>query len=219
MGDINEIRAKRAEDLPDGVRYAIVTALANSSNGAFWGFTDMADVKSHADIIKADKNLAARKIQNAVLIEVNPQYLIDCCNIIDKRTFTDKDIRRMQECIKKAAIDFEKFLISKAVKGESQKPIRVGIYCTNDVTSIRCDGNLYPAFRVNMATAVNLLDKWGYAIAVGVGLTPAGQLRNNFKEIFASSLLSASKTGIFIDIACMYKPEQIKAKKAQLGIK
>lgn len=219
MADINEIRAKRSEEMPEGVRYAIITALPNCPNGAFWGFTSMADVKSHADVIKADKNLAARKVQNAVLIEVNPQYLIDCCNIIDPRTFTPADITRMQESIKKAAIDFEKFLISKAVKGESQKPTRVGIYCINDVTSIRCDGSLYPAFRVNMTTAVNLLEKWGYAIAVQVGLTPAGQLRNSFKEIFASSLLSASKTGIFIDIQCMYKPEQIKARKAQLGIK
>lgn len=219
MNDINMMRAKRAEQMPEGVKYAIITCLPNTHNGAFWGFTNIADVKEHAEVIKADPNIIARRVANACLIEVNPKYMVECCNIIDPSVYTQQDIARMNESIKKAQIDFEKFLISKAVKGEAQKPFKIGIYCINDVTSIRCDGNLYPAFRVNMATTVALLEKWGYGIAVQVGLTPAGQLRNSYKDIFASSLLSPSKTGIFIEIQCLYRPEEVKAQKNRLGIK
>lgn len=217
--ELNRERAKRAQQMPDGVQYAIVTALPNSHNGAFWGFTSYEDVKDHAEVIKSDPNIIARRLGNACLIEVNPDYLVKCCNIIDPRTYTPQDIAELQHTISDATASFEKYLLSKAAKGETQKPTKIGIYCVNDVTAIRYDGVMYPAFRVNMATAVSLLAKWGYGIATTRGMIDAGQLGNSFKEIFAASILSPTKTGIFIDIQCRYSPAQVQQMKAQLGIK
>ena len=53
--------AKKAKQLPASVQYAIVQVLPNILNGAFWGFTDLNDIKNHYETLKGDKNITLRK--------------------------------------------------------------------------------------------------------------------------------------------------------------
>ena len=48
--------AEKAKNLPPSTQYAIVTALPNILNGAFWGFDSVKNAKAHYDALMKDKN-------------------------------------------------------------------------------------------------------------------------------------------------------------------
>lgn len=213
----NNITSKRAKYLSPSVQYAITTALANIMNGAFWGFTDMKNIQSHIEAIKAEPNITARKLGNACLIEVQPGFLLNAVQAIDPNAITQGDLNNIQRSMAEALIAFEKFLISKGkliAKGTAFGGT-VGIYCINDTENIVFKGTNYPAFRVTMGDALRLLAQYGYEINVGGRFTPAMQAVNAGNALWESANLSPTKTGIFIDIRSTLSAEQIKAKEAE----
>lgn len=209
--------ASRAQKLPEAVQYAILTALPNCANGAFWGFTSMEEASRHIDVIKGNQNILAHKIANACLVEVNPDYLYKACHVIDPALMPEQVVRSMQKDLAEAMAAFEKFLYVKAEK-EPKKSQLVGIYCVNDSTAITYKGISYPAFRVNLSNALQLLAKWGYVVNVkGKAVTPAAAA-NAGQAVYDSMTLSPTNTGVFIQICPTYSPEQIKQFKVQFGI-
>lgn len=218
--------AKKAKQMSPSVQYAITTALPNISNGAFWGFTDLNGIKNHIDAIKADSNITARKLGNACLVEVNPTYLLQAVQIIDPNALTKKDMQEITKSISEAQIAFEKFLISK---GKSSKKTgkqfggTIGIYCTNDVTTITYRGTSYPAFRVSVGTALTLLATYGYSISINGQFVSASQAANAGDALWQSMVLAPTKTGVFIDIKANYTAEQYaqleQQFKAKYGLK
>lgn len=209
--------AKRAKQFSPSIQYAITTALANIMNGAFWGFTDMADVQKHVEEITADPNITARKLGNACLIEVQPGYLLNAVQAIDPNAITRQDINDIQKAMGEALIAFEKFLISKSKLVAKGTPFggTVGIYCTNDVENITYRGTNYPAFRVTMGDTLRLLAQYGYEIEVGGRYIPAAQAINAGSALWDSTRLSPTKTGIFVSIRSTMTAEQAKAKEAE----
>lgn len=208
--------ASKAQQLPPAVQFAIITALPNCTNGAFWGFTSMDDAKEHIDVIKSDKNIVARQLGNACLIEVNPDYLYKACSVIDPSLMTQNDVAIMQKYMAEAAVSFEKFLYSKAEKGGFGG--MVAIYCTNDSNAITYKNVQYPAFRLNIGTVLQYLQKWGYMILVGGQYVAPNVASQAGQALFSSMQLSPTNTGVFITIRSTYSPEQIKQLKAQYGI-
>ena len=68
-------------------------------------------------------------------------------------------------------------------------------------TSIAIKGVTYPAFRVNIANAVELLAKHGYSIGIkNVGFVPATSVVGNLQKVFDSMAISPTDTGVFIKI-------------------
>lgn len=205
--------AKKAQQLPASTQFAIVTALPNITNGAFWGFTDVEKAREHSEALKSDKNIQARKLGNACLIEVNPDYLIKAVSMINKDLVTQKDIDNMLKGRADAEVAFEKFLIKKGEKGAFEG--LVGIYCTNDSTAITYKGTSYPAFRLSIQKVLELCNQWGYMIKVkGQYVTPAVAMQSG-AALFESMILSPTNTGIFIEIKSTLAPQQIKQMSAQ----
>ena len=215
--------ARKASSLSPSIQYAIVTVMPNIVNGAFWGFVDMKSIQEHIEAIKnSNGNLSARKLGNACLIEINPNYLVKAMKMIDPNSVTQGDLNVMSKARVDAQVAFEKFLISKGKSSEKTgKPFggTVGIYCTNDVSSIVYKGVNYPAFRVDIATAINLLHKYGYQIRVGGSFVSAEQAAKSGQTLWDSAVLAPTKTGIFIDIKCTYSASQIKELEKQLKAK
>lgn len=197
MNDVNTY-AKRAQELSPSTQYAIITVLKNITNGACWGFTSLEDVRQHADALKQDPNIKARKLGNACLIEVNPDYLISSVRQVDPNLVTQRDLDDMRKGLAEAAFDFEKFLINKGDKDE--KSYLVGIYCINDSTAITYNGTPYPAFRINVNSFLSICDKWGYGVCVGKEVVSPRALMTNLKPLFESLILSPTNTGIFARI-------------------
>lgn len=197
MSDVNSY-ARKAQELPPSTQYAIITVLRNVTNGACWGFTSLDDVKQHAEALKQDPNIKARKLGNACLIEVNPDYLVSSVRQVDPTLVTQRDLDDMKKGIAEAVFDFEKFLINKGDKNE--KSYLVGIYCINDSTAITYNGTPYPAFRINLNSFLSLCEKWGYGVCVGREVVSPRAVMGNLKPLLDSLVLSPTNTGIFARI-------------------
>ena len=207
----------RAMQCSPSVQYAIVQVLPNILNGAFWAFTDMNDITSHYDAIKAEPNIVARKLGNACLLEVGHDFMLSSVNAIDPNAITRSDMTVIREKMASAVIEFEKFLISRGKKGDFRGLI--GIYCTNNVTAINYKGISYPAFRLGMGKALELLATYGYAVKINGQYVPAAQAGGTGQALWDSAKLSPTKTGIFIEVASTYSKEQMKQCEAQFKTK
>ena len=211
--------AKRAKALSPSIQYAIVTVMPNIVNGAFWGFTDMKSIQEHIEAIKnSEGNLTVRKLGNACLIEANPNYLVKAIGAVDSNALTQKDLQVMTQKRAEAQIAFEKFLIAK---GKSEYPFggTIGIYCTNDVTTISYKGTNFPAFRVDIVTALGLLSKYGYTVKVKDKFVSAQQASQAGQALWDSTTLASTKTGIFIDIYGTLPAQQMKELEKQFKAK
>lgn len=216
--DRANVAAGRAKQMPESVQYAIVTILPNIVNGAFWGFTDKAGVEKHIEAIRqANGNISARLLGNACLIEANPNFLVKAVASIDPAAMTQGHIDNMREKKAEAEIAFEKFLISKGKTKQGQQPFggTIGIYCINDVSTIAYKGVNYPAFRVDMQTALGMLGRYGYKISINGQFVDAMTAANAGQSLWSSTILSPTKTGLFINVQSTYTNDQIKQLEAQ----
>lgn len=213
----NNITSKRAKQLSPSVQYAIRTALANIMNGAFWGFTDMKNIQSHIEAIKAEPNITARKLGNACLIEVQPGFLLNAVQAIDPNAITQGDLNNIQRSMAEALVAFERFLIRYGKQIENGKAFQniVGIYGITDMECVVMQGTNYPAFRVSMGDALRLLAQYGYEINVGGQFMKPMQAIDAGEALWESATLSPTKKCVFIDIKSTLSPEQIKAKEAE----
>lgn len=212
----DEAAKKAMESMTPGALFAFQLVAKNLKNGVFWGFTTMDNVRQHADDIRSDSNIRARKVgQKDCIVEVIPEYIFNNIVSILPDAFSPEDVRRMQENMGSATVEFEKFLINKGITNPGFGAT-IGIYSTNNVTSISYKGYAYPAFRLNMDMALNLLAQNGYAVKVGGTFTNAVNALNAQQQLWESTQLSPTKTGVFINIRSTYSAEQLKQRKAEM---
>lgn len=206
--------AKRAIDtLSEGTIYATVLIAKHLKNGAFWGFTDVRDVQEHAEAIKQDPYITARKIGSKdCIIEINPQYIVQNLMSVGDDIFTNGDMDKMQENMASAVIEFEKFLVNKGIQREGFGST-IGIYCINNVTTISYKGVSFPAFRLNMEKALHIMSQYGYMVKVGGKFISASEAMKSGSALWESAKLSPTKTGVFIDIKSGFSSTQLKELK------
>ena len=208
--------AKKAKEMSEGIQYAIILAAPSVHNGAFWGFTTMESIKGHLAVIKESApNLTARKIGNSCLVEVNPTYLINGIQTIDPEAITQADIDKIQQAKAEAHVAFRKYLLKQAKQViKTGKPFSgiVGIYCTNDVTTISYKGVNYPAFRLNMQDTLIYLHECRYMIQVGGQfVSPQAAMSAQGNALWDSLVVSPTKTGAFMTISSTMNAAQVKA--------
>lgn len=207
QNDISRDYAKKAKNLPASVQFAIVTVLPNIANGAFWGFSTVAEAKKFSEELKKDSNIQLRKIGNNVLVEVAPNYLMSATASIDPTLVTEREVNIMNEYSAKAVVEFEKFLISKGKKSFSGL---VGIYCTNDTTNISYKGTSYPAFRLPISKVLQICNKFKYMVKVGGQWVSPQAAMSTGQKLFDSLIVSPTKTGVFLEIHSTASLEEIK---------
>lgn len=189
--------AKKAQSLPASTQFAITTVLPNIANGAFWGFTTVNDAREHAEVLKKDSNIVLRRVKKDVIIEVSPRYLMSAVSAVDPNLITQKDINRMNDFSAKAVVDFEKFLV---LKGKTGFAGLIGVYCTNDTTSISYKSVSYPAFRLPLSKVLQVCNTFKYMIKVnGTWMLPQKAMEAG-QALYDSMTISPTKTGVFIEI-------------------
>ena len=201
--------AKKAKQLPPSVQYAIVKVMPNIMNGAFWGFESMKGVKEHIEALQADKNIIVRKIADYCILEINPSYMLQAVRVIDANAINQSDMNNIKEAMDKAHLELERFLVRKA-KDKAGFGGTVGIYCTNDVTTIKYKGTTYPAFRLGINDVLGFLDNYNYSIQVGGNFVSPREAFGAGQPLWDSMILSPTKTGVFINIRYNGTPEQGK---------
>ena len=206
----DEAAMRAIQSMTPGALFAFQLVARNLKNGVFWGFTTMEEVKKHADDIRQDGNLRARKVgAKDCIIEVVPEYIFNNIVSILPEAFSPNDVQKMQENMGSAVVEFEKFLINKGISNPGFGAT-IGIYSTNNVTSISYKGYAYPAFRLNMDMALNLLAHNGYQVKVGGVFINAVQAINSQPKLWESTQLSPTKTGVFINVKSTFSPDQLK---------
>lgn len=210
--------AKKAKQAPECVQYAIIHTLANTVNGAFWGFASMKDVEQHiGDIKESQGNIVVRKLgSDDCLIEVEPNFLVNSIAKIDPDAMTFGDLQNFSNKRAEATVGFEKFLIAQGKKGFSGT---IGIYCINEVSTIIYKGTNYPAFRVNMMTALSYMGHYGYAVKINGQFILASNAGQAGQALWDSLILSPTKTGLFIDVKSTYNLEQMKELEQQFKVR
>ena len=215
VGDINAMKraaaesAKIAEKLGPGVMYAITTALPNMMNGATWGFASEREVLKHvASIQSSGGNIIARRLSNACILEVSPQYLVNSVAVCAPGILTQSDLAEMMTKQAEAVLAFERFLIARVKDGAKSNKLpftgTVGIYCTNEVTSISLKGKSYPAFRVNISTFLQQCFNYGYLVKVGDNFMLPQQAGQSGDALWKSMMVSPTQTGVFVEIQSTY---------------
>ena len=183
----------------------------------------MNDIKKHYEALKQDKNIQARKLGNACLLEVEPSYLLKAVQMIDAQAINQKDIEVMKKAMFDAEYELEKFLIRSAQNKAMTEIVEmfrtIGIYCTNDSTAITYKGTRYPAFRLDLKKTVAYLMQYNYAIQINGQFVPASQASKNGQALFEALNLSPTNTGAFLNIKYLGTPEQGKQYEAQFKMK
>lgn len=211
--NVSEDYARKAKSLPTSTQFAIVTVLPNIANGAFWGFTTIKDAREFSEDLKKDPNIQLRKVGNDVIVEVAPNYLISATSSVSKELISQKDLERMYDYSAKAVVELEKFLLNKGKKGFSGL---IGVYCTNDTTSITYKGVSYPAFRVPIVKALQICNKFKYMVKVNGRWVAPQQALSAGQSLFDSLIVSPTKTGVFLEIHSTATPEELKEFEARM---
>lgn len=208
-----QLAHKAVEAMSPGALYAFVVVAKNLKTGVFWGFTDLNSVKEHVNEIKSDPNLKVRKVgEKDCIVEVQPDYVLKNIVTVAPDAFSQQDLNKMQKNMGEAYVQFEKFLCNKGIAQEGFGST-IGIYSTNNVTSISYKGIAFPAFRLNMEMALNILAECGYLVKVGGQLVPAQQAMQMGEALWKSTKFSPTKTGIFINIKSGLSSAQLKEVK------
>lgn len=194
-----EMQASKAAQLDAGTQFAIVQCVPNIANGAFWGFCNVDEAMKFQEGLKANKNVSVKKIKGGCLVEVSPEYLLNTMHRIDPMLTDQKGMSNIKEGIAKARVEFDKFLGRKA-KDSSYTGGMLGIYCINDTPTISFNGERYPAFRVDLATTLQGLSKYGFNVVINGKKVPASKVKS-IKELCQSMTVSPTNTGVFITIS------------------
>lgn len=93
--------ASKAQSFPPSTQFAIVSCLPNLAYGASWGYAKYDDVKDRYEELKKDKNISCKKLRNSekafdFLIEINPTYMINVANSIQKGLFNQNDYNNVK---------------------------------------------------------------------------------------------------------------------------
>lgn len=198
---INALAKYVSTNFPEGAQFAIVTAGANSKHGCFWGFSDVRTLKNKIEAIRQEPDIQVRRLADeACLIEIKPDRMLQILNAANPNLFTAKDIQDAKHMMEEANADFIKYMYTNGKKSASAYNNTIGIYCTNDVTTIKYKGQSYPAFRVNLETALRHMDQYQYGLVLDNKVITARQAFNMGPALYEKLTLSPTKTGIFIQV-------------------
>lgn len=216
MSELNEKARQSAKKavatLGDDALYAITLVAPHLRKGVFWGFTTPKDLDIEA--LKGSGNIRALQISDAIIVEINPSYIVKAVQSIDPNLLKQQDVALMEQNMGEASAECTKYLLNLGIKTPGATQI-IAIYSTNDVTTIAMKGNRYPAFRLNIEKAFELMARLGYEVEVNGSFIPAVKAAG-MQNVLQSMKLSPTKTGIFMKIRSTADSKQLKEIKKQL---
>lgn len=218
---INALAQYVSTNFPEGAQFAIVTAGANSKHGCFWGFSNVRTLRNKIEAIKKEPYISVRRLANEdCLIEIEPDKMFSILQAANPNLFTAKDVQDARNMMAEATADFIKYMVANGKKSIDKQNNTIGIYCVNDVATIKYKGQAFPAFRLNLQSLLPLMDQYQYGFVIDGKIITARQLMDLGAQVYEKFTLSPTKTGIFVQV----KPLQnsifyANVEKAQKGQK
>ena len=198
---------KFAENLtkyPIEEQIAIGIISKNVMNGCSWEFVRRnREVERNLEAFKQNPHVAVQEVTyshdrgiTGHLVSMDFQYMLELLRKEAPGLFSPADLQFISQHRQKALTDLAKLMASKH-KG------RIGVYCTNDSSSITKDGRQYPAFAITFVELLQVCQKCGYGIVVDNIPRDPGEVFKRSSAMLKAATVAPSSNAIFFDIAPM----------------
>ena len=204
----NEIAAQRfAQNLstyPVEEQIAIGVISKNVMNGCSWEFVrHNRDVEKNLAAFKNNKHVSVQEVTyshdrgiSGYLVSMEFDYMLNVLRKEAPELFSAKDLDYISRHRTEALQGVVK-LMSNKFKG------RIGVYCTNDSSTITKDGKTYPAFAITFVELLQLAQKCNYGIVVDGTARAPGEVYKRLSAMLKAATVAPSSNAIFFDIAPM----------------
>lgn len=193
-----------AENFPKmfGTDYtdAVSFILPNLPNGCSWGMI-------HQDKLTRDSmkslnswsqsgEIQVYRLKNGVLLNTDFNTLVSriqsAVPIFNQQTLIEAGVAR-----DKAIENFEKYLKQMAKKGSPGD--RIGLFCVNDDPRVTESGKSYRAYNVDIVTAAQIAQGYGYVIDLNGHRVDAATVANQFPQVMKVLEMQARGNAIMVN--------------------
>lgn len=192
------------EKYPIEEQLAITAISKNVLNGCSWEFVrNTSDIRSELDSFKNSKSCELKEVTyshdkkiSGYLILMNLKRLVD---ILSKEALGVFDQKALQDALthRQDAVRSCAKLMQKGYRG------RIGIFCTNDSSTITVDGTSYPAFAVTLNELCDICTRMNYGFLVGGAVRSPNEVKLRADAVIKACIVAPSSNALFIDIAPM----------------
>ena len=171
-------------------------------NGCSWEFVrHNREVEKHLEAFKKNPHVSVQEVTyshdkgiSGYLVSMDFQYMLELLQKEAPGLFSTADLQFIAQHRQKALTDLAKLMASKH-RG------RIGVYCTNDSSSVTKDGKQYPAFAVTFIELLQVCQKCGYGIVVDNIPREPGEVFKRSTAMLKAATVAPSSNAIFFDIA------------------
>lgn len=184
-------------------QFAVSAISKNVVNGCSWEFVrNSPEIAKILDRFQSNPHVSAQEVTYAhdkgirgYLVSMDFQYMLQLLNKEAPGLFSANNLEYISKHRQEAVTGLAKLMAGKKFKG------RIGVYCTNDSSTITKDGKSYPAFAVTFVELLQVCQKCGYGVvASGISRAPADVLQRATAMIKAATV-APSSNALFFDIA------------------
>lgn len=191
-----EMFTKRMEAYPLEEQIAIGLVMRNILNGCTWEFVrNNPDVRKNAALFAGSKHCSLLPIKNGHIVTMTMQRVLEILNKEASGLLRPKDLELASRHRQEALVALDK----KMKEGYEGK---IGIFCTNDSTSITIKGKRYPAFAITLQELLSVCIRNRYGLMLGKLRTP-GEVAANAEAVVKLLDLAPSSNALMIQIAKM----------------
>lgn len=195
--------AQNMQKYPIEEQLAINAIAGNVMNGCSWQFVRNAqEFSRHAAAFKNNPRVSLQEVTYAhdrgvsgYLVTMDFQYMLGVLGKESAGLFTQQNLEYISKHRQEALVKLAKLMAGKKFRG------RIGVYCTNDSSTITQDGKTYPAFAVTFVEFLQVCQKEGYGVVVdNIPRNPSDVFKRSAAMLKAATV-APSSNAIFFDIA------------------
>lgn len=207
MDNLEMLAQQFAENLtkyPIEEQIAIGVISKNVMNGCSWEFIrHNREVEKNLEAFKNNPHVSLQQVTyshdkgiTGYMVSMDFQYMLNLLRKEAPGLFTEADLQHISHHRQNALTSLAKMMASK-FRG------RIGVYCTNDSSTITKDGKSYPAFAITFVELLQLCQKCGYGVVVDNIPRAPGEVYKRASAMLKAATVAPSSNAIFFDIAPM----------------
>ena len=199
--------AENLEKYPIEEQIAVATISKNVLNGCSWEFVrNTAELRRSLEAFQNSKTCQLKEVMyshqqkiSGYLLIMNLNRLVDILSkealgVFDQKALQDA-LKHRQEAIMKVAK-----IMTPDKKGKCYVG-RVGIFCTNDTSTITIKGVSYPAFAVTLGEFCDICAQMKYGIKLGNAVRNPVDVKARADQVLKNCIVAPSSNALFLDIA------------------
>lgn len=207
MSNNEQAAQKFAENIskyPIEEQIAIGVISKNVMNGCSWEFVrHNREVERNLEAFKNNPHVNVQQVTyshnkgiGGYLVSMDFQYMLELLRKEAPGLFSQEDLSYIAQHRQKALVDLTKLMAGK-FRG------RIGVYCTNDSSTITKDGKSFPAFAITFVELLQVAQKCGYGIVVDNIPRAPGDVHKRMTAMLKAATVAPSSNALFFDIAPM----------------